>query len=291
MYNHLYLKQSLIPITKMTSLHHYLCIILIEDPTNNIGNPDVEWQCDPEVFVQNKEVWKKYMNTDRDILCLFRNTDKNLKEGEHILDISANTLTVQGYHVYGALVNPLNSMKALDSYYTYDFLITTTSSSFLVLPKLKKRLLLTPKLHIYMGYLYIHYQFGGDPIPFINGSCICFSKDIAKILTTGNILEYLFARQHHDDVAISIYLSYHGIGPEEASWYYSFENNVISDVDERIKRTDLDNIIHYRVKNTNDRLLMDTLILNKLYDYYYVDKFKKSLISEHTLSTSSSVIP
>jgi hypothetical protein len=135
----------------MTSLPHYLCIILIDDPTNNIGNPDIEWQCNPEVFVQHKKLWKKYMNTDRDILCLFRNTDKNLEEGEHILDISANTLTVQGYHKYGALVNPLNSIKAVNSYYTYDFLITTTSSSFLVLPKLKKNSCLFNYWKVYIG--------------------------------------------------------------------------------------------------------------------------------------------
>jgi peptidyl-prolyl cis-trans isomerase D len=51
---------------------------LIEDPTNNIGNPDIEWFFDPQVFVQHKEVWKKYVNFDKDILCLFRNTDKNI---------------------------------------------------------------------------------------------------------------------------------------------------------------------------------------------------------------------
>ena len=38
-------------------------------------------------------------------------------------------------------------------YYTYDFIILSTLSSFFVLPKLKERLLLTPKLNIYMGYL------------------------------------------------------------------------------------------------------------------------------------------
>jgi hypothetical protein len=275
----------------MPTLPHYLCIILIDDPTNNIGNPDVEWQYDSQVFIQNKEVWKKYMNTDRDILCLFRNTDKNLKEGQHILDISTNTLTVQGYHKYGALINPLNSIKVLDSYYTYDFLITTTSSSFLVLPKLKIRLLLTPKQNIYMGYFYIHYDVYKGPMPFIVGSCICFSKNVAKLLTTGNILEHQFAYEYNDDLAISIYLKHYGIEPQNANWHYAFENNNISDVDERIKQTDLDNIIHYRVKNTDERLLIDTLILNKLYNYYYVDKFKKSLISEQTLSTSSTDIP
>lgn len=275
----------------MAFLPHYLCVILIDDPTNNIGNPDIEWLCDPEVFIQNKEVWKKYINTDKDILCLFRNTDKNLKEGEHILDISINTLTVQGHHKYGALINPLNSMKALYSYYTYDFLITTTSSSFLVLPKLKTRLLFTPKQNIYMGYFYIHHDIYKGPMPFIPGSCICFSKDTAKLLITGNILEHQIAYIYNDDLAISIYLKHYGIDAQDANWHYSFENNNISDIDNRIKQTDLDNIIHYRVKNTDNRLFIDTLILNKLYDYYYEDKFKKSLISEHTLSTSSTVIP
>jgi hypothetical protein len=114
---------------------HYQCVILIDDPTNNIGNPTIEWLFDPQVFVQHKEVWKKYVNSDKDILCLFRNTDNNLKEGEHILDISINTLITEGNHKYAAVNNIIKSMKALDSYYTYDFLLTTTSSSFFILPK------------------------------------------------------------------------------------------------------------------------------------------------------------
>ena len=129
-----------INISKFTK-KHYSCIILIDDPTNNIGDPNVEWLFDPQVFVQHKEVWKKYVNSDKDILCLFRNTDKNLKEGEHILDISKNTLTVQGHHKYGMVENVIKSIKALDSYYTYDFLLTTTSSSFWILSKFKKFLL------------------------------------------------------------------------------------------------------------------------------------------------------
>jgi hypothetical protein len=197
---------------------------LIEDPTNNIGNPDVEWQWDTQVFIQHKEVWKKYINSDKDILCLFRNTDKNLKEGEHTLDISKNTLTVQGHHAYGAVDNVIKSMKALNSYYTYDFLLTTTSSCFWILPKFKKILLDLPKTGLYYGPSYPPVSKYNIGQLFVSGSGTLYSKDVVKLLID-NIDNLSVIKDIPDDVLIGRCLHMYNIFPVQSELRCDFEKS------------------------------------------------------------------
>ena len=250
---------------------HYKCIILIEDPTNNIGNPDVEWLFDPEVFVQHKKIWKKYVNTDKDILCLFRNTDKNLKEGEHILDIATNTLIVQGHHKYTSVDSVIKSMKALDSYYTYDHLLTTTSSCFWNLPKFKKILLDLPKTKLYYGTSYLPAtQFNTGQL-FVSGSGTLYSKDVVKLLID-NIDDLSNIKNIPDDVLISRCLHMYNILPTQSGNRYDFESNNINNLKDIIINTDNDNVYYYRVKVCANRLYYDTIILHSLYNYYYGSK-------------------
>jgi len=251
---------------------HYQCVILIDDPTNNIGNPDIEWLFDPQVFVQHKEVWKKYVNSDKDILCLFRNTDKNLKEGEHILDISNNTLITEGQHKYAAIDNVIKSMKALDSYYTYDFLLTTTSSSFFILPKFKKLLLDLPKTNLYYGTAYLPESKYNIGQLFVSGSGILFSKDVVNLLID-NINNLSDIKDIPDDVLISRCLHMYNILPTQSGIRYDFEKNAnINNLKDIIINTDNDNIYYYRVKVWENRLYYDTIILHSLYNYYYGSK-------------------
>jgi hypothetical protein len=251
---------------------HYQCVILIDDPTNNIGNPTIEWLFDPQVFVQHKEVWKKYVNSDKDILCLFRNTDNNLKEGEHILDISNNTLITEGQHKYAAIDNVIKSMKALDSYYTYDFLLTTTSSSFFILPKFKKLLLDLPKTKLYYGVASLPEDKYNIGQLFVSGSAILFSKDVVKLLID-NIDNLSVIKDIPDDVLISRYLHMYNILPTQSGIRYDFEKNInINNLKDIIINTDNDNIYYYRVKVWENRLYYDTIILHSLYNYYYGSK-------------------
>ena len=254
---------------------HYPCIILIEDPTNNIGNPDVEWLFDPQVFIQHKEVWKKYINSHKDILCLFRNTDKNLKKGEHILNISINTLTIQGHHKYGEVDNVIKSMKALDSYYTYDFLLTTTSSCFWILPKFKKLLLDLPKTRLYYGpsdFPTSKYNIGQL---FVSGSGTLYSKDCVKILID-NIDNFEVIRDIPDipdDVLIGRCLYMYNILPMQSGKRCDFESSHhIHNLKNIIIDTDIHNVYYYRVKVHENRLYYDTIILHSLYNYYYGSK-------------------
>ena len=163
---------------------HYLCIILIADPTNHIGKSDITWHCDPNVFIEHKKVWQKYMNNDKDILCLFVNSDKDL-EVDYKLDMENNTITVKGTHSYDGIDVPIKSLKEVNNLFSYDYILSTTSSSFWVFSRLKYELIYnTPKTHVYKGRTAYHL-----PIPFISGSGIVMTKDVVSILIKSH--EYL----------------------------------------------------------------------------------------------------
>ena len=248
-------------------MKHYLSIILIDDPTININNPDVQWFYDPIVFIKHKEVWQKYMNNDADILCLFRNTEKNLKE-DHYLDINNNTLSIKGNHKYGAIENPLKTMKYLNYYYTYDYLLTTTSSCFWVLPKLKIILTQLPKTGIYFGSTAYPEPKYGNAI-FVSGSGIIMSRDVVQLLI--NDIDILSQdKDTPDDVIISKCLFKHNVLPTHYP-RYDFVDNRIDNVEQRIIETNNQNICQYRAKNEANRLYYDTIILYALYVYYYAE--------------------
>jgi hypothetical protein len=97
---------------------HYLCVILIGDSTNQIRKPGVIWHCNPNVFIEHKKVWQKYMNNDKDILCLFVNSDNDL-DVDYKLDMENNTITVKGIHSYDGIDVPIKSFKAVNDLFSY----------------------------------------------------------------------------------------------------------------------------------------------------------------------------
>ena len=267
---------------------HYLCVILIADPTNQIGKPDIIWYHDANVFIEHKKVWQKYMNNDKDILCLFYNSDKDL-EVDYKLDIENNTIIVKGKHSYDGIDVPIKVFKEINALFSYDYILHTTSSSFWVLSKLKKELMYnTPNDKVYKGRSFYH-----TPVPFVSGSGIVMSKDIVYILIKSHeylelntynilsteskkILELTKIVIQHDpisnDVLIGLLLDFNNIQLSDKKWWYDFDHNTIDNIHNNLKITDSNNICHYRIRNDANRLYYDTIIMNKLYDYYYKDR-------------------
>ena len=267
---------------------HYLCVILIADPTNQIGKPDIIWRFNHEVFIEHKKVWQKYMNNDKDILCLFLNSDKDL-DVDYKLDMTNNTITVKGLHSYDGLDIPIKVFKAINDLFLYDYILGTTSSSFWVLSKLKEELMYnTPKDKVYKGRSFYH-----TPVPFVSGSGIVMTKDVVCILIKSyeylelntynilstesqKILELTKIAIHHDpisnDVLIGLLLDFNNIELLDIKWWYDFDHNTIDNIHNNLKITDSNNICHYRIRNDANRLYYDTIIMNKLYDYYYKDR-------------------
>jgi len=243
---------------------HYLCVILIADPTNQIGKSDIIWHCDPNVFTEHKKVWQKYINNDKDILCLFYNSDKDL-EVDYKLDMENNTITVKGIHSYEGIDVPIKSLKVANDLFSYDYILHTTSSSFWVLSRLKDELIYnTPKTQVYKG------RCGGynSPLLFVSGSGIIMTKDVISMLVESH--KYLLLNTNTpNDVLISLFLNSNNIHPIDIKWWYDFDHNTTDDIYDNIKRTDSDNICHYRIRNNSNRLYYDTIIMNILYNYYY----------------------
>jgi hypothetical protein len=237
------------------------------------------------VFIEHKKVWQKYMNTDKDILCLFMNSNKDL-EVDYKLDIENNTITVKGEHSYDGIDVLIKPYKAVNDLFSYDYILSTTSSSFWVLSKLKNELLYnTAKTQVYKGRGTFHL-----PIPFVSGSGIIMTKDVVCILiksyedllfNTNNILNdnligilqrtksILNTDNIPNDVLIAILLHINSIQILDKKWWYDFYHDTTDHIHENIKSTDSNNICHYRIRNNSNRLYYDTIIMNKLYDYYY----------------------
>ena len=259
-------------------MKHYLGILLIIDTSPHIHDPNVKWEMDPNIIPMNIEIWKKYMNIDEDILGLFIQLNPNLKEDEYILNLDSHTLQVQGKHCIspGSTILTLKSMSSLKNHFTFDYIIRSTSSCFWVIPRLKKMLLEAPRTKLYKGTLsYSNIRDG----QFVSGSGMIFSKDIVDILITlkNELIQHSIDTLIPDDLLLANVLR--GINipfTDMEIGKFSYDRPFAPhEIDHIIKITDVDHICQYRVKTgitIEDRLENDTLVLNKLYDYYYGNK-------------------
>jgi hypothetical protein len=256
-------------------MKHYLGLLLILDSSPHINDKSIKWEMDTNVIIMNKNIWSKYMHNEKeDILSLFIQLDPMLKDDEYILDLENSTLKVQGYHSItpGGIIMTLKSMKSLKNHFTFDYIVRATTSTFWVLPKLKNMLLNLPRNNIFKGSLY----FG----PFVSGSGMIFSKDVVDILieTMYQLINYSTEHNMNDDVLLGHFMPSIGI-PLTDMKICNFDEKLLTsdELDTIIKESDSDEICCYRVKTGcyvakiryENRLENDSVILNKLYNYFY----------------------
>lgn len=244
-------------------MKHYRGIFLIMDNTNNMEGRQTNY--DPQVYLMNKNIWKKYMNTVDDILCLFVCNDESLEYGYYKLDLENNTIYVHGNETVtpGIAEKTLYSLIYLKLHFTFDFIIRTTLSVFFVLPEVNTFLMTLPKERVFRGYS----PFGD----FISGCSMYISPDIVDILISNvsYLLEIAKNQNMYDDVLFSHFLI-NNFGIKLISdKFHNFDSNNIDNIDNEIKELQDQDIIQYRIKNTDDRLKYDTYILDKLCKYYY----------------------
>jgi hypothetical protein len=260
-------------------MKHYLAVIVVGDASNHIGTSYNKWVIStPQLFIHNVDLWKKYMNSDEEILCLFAQADENL-DTDYILDLENNLLRVKSGHSYLGNEYLIKQFKIVDSMISYDYIISATSSSFWVFPKLKHELIHnTPKTGVYKGRCFYQLR-----VPYVSGSGIIMTKDVCQILINNS--NYLNSEYHShpedfaycNDAIFGYCLYQNGITPISTNWWYDFDNNKLEYLYERIKETEGRNTIQYRIKNTADRLYYDTRIMNTLYNHYYVTPYISSV--------------
>jgi hypothetical protein len=248
-------------------MKHYLAILLITDSSPHINDETVKWHMDPNVILMNKEIWKKYFKSVEEIFPLFMQFDNNLEDNQYILDIENNILKVKGLHSItpGATILTLRSMLCLKYHFTFDYVVRATTSTFWVLPKLKNMLINLPKSNLYKGWIVFN--------SFIRGSNMIFSKDVVTKLidSTYYLLNKAVIENIADDVLFGGILPLMGV-PLTDMKICNFEEkkHTLDEIDRIIKEYDIDDVCCYRVKVAyENRLVEDSIIFNRLYDYFY----------------------
>jgi hypothetical protein len=259
-------------------MKHYLAVMIITDISNHINKRTDFLVHTHRVFVEHINVWKNYINSDEEILCLLGQGDITLDK-DYEIDLENKIIIVKADDSYVGTDRLIKQLKALDSIFSYDYIIPTTSSSFWVLPKLKHELIHnTPKTGVYKGRCFYH-----ERAPFISGSGIIMTKDVCQILINNSAFlnneHYSHPENpaYNNDALFGYFLQQKGITPISTNWWYDFDNNKLEYLYERIKETEGRNTIQYRIKNTADRLYYDTRIMDTLYNHYYVTPYTSSV--------------
>ena len=247
------------------------CIIAIEDPTDYIDDPTVDWSRtggDPRVFLESKKVWEKTIQhmKDADFRVFFVKADPSLEKGTCATE--KNTLKVHGYRDDKRYLEFVTSMMySIEKNFEFDFLLTTTLGSFWVLPRLKKVLEDLPKTGIYTGRKWDAGSLAWPPWEFISGSGAVYSRDVVRTVITHRHLIETNACPC-DDAITGLFMLQHGICVRRQDWWADLDQNTLEGLDERIRESDSRGTVQYRVKNCTNRLHMDHIILNRLYDWY-----------------------
>ncbi len=103
----------------------------------------------------------------------------------------------------------------------------------------------------------------------MSGSGIIFTKDVVTTLCD-NFSKYYSNVNIVNDVLIGIILLKNNIYTQDIKYTDLLYND---NIDNDIVNTDNKDICHYRIKHVSQyRLKYDTIVMNKLYDYYYKNK-------------------
>ena len=267
------------------SKKHYKCIILIIDHTHVLKDLSTAEYKRNNAF---KDTTKKYINSDPDIYGLFICGDDSLTNGNYRLDATNNTLYTPSKETYtpgiergeekkllsrGVIEKTLLSMKYVLDNYSFDYLLRTNLSTFIVLPKFKPTLETLQKTNLFKGPINI--------IPSgeksMSGTHMLFSIDIIQKLVEhmGSILKE--CNSNYEDVCITEACTKINIPYIDSASRYDFTDIDTNDasIDKRIRESNSDsNIYMYRIKCGNETLNMNTaandiMILDKLYNYFY----------------------
>ena len=234
------------------------------DSTPHIRDPRVTWRYDPQVFKMHMYIWKKYMNTNENILTIIVQGFADIPPGTSIFDKDNHILKVHiaTEHSYENPLYAVNfSLEAFDivsKNFKYDFLIRAQTSSFWVFNRLEKLLLTLPKSKLYKGTKMFHDE------DAISGSGFILSKDVVNLIVKGRgILRHT---AYWDDVIFSRYTLLFDI-PLEDMKICNVEN--IDNLLSRIEDADKNDVCQFKVKNSAMRLECDTIVLDILYNRYY----------------------
>lgn len=186
-------------------------------------------------WLYEKEVWKKYMNSNKNIDCFFIECDNNNDIKNNIINSVCNESLIPG--IYQKTLQSLDKLKN-----KYDYYIRTNLSTFILFNNLNKYLNKIPKhKYIYTGSIN-----KSDKYKYISGTNIIINNNTANIL-----LKYGFNKKYYnskldDDIIIgSVIKDYLGdiINSYNIKWREDITDNKLN--------YNSDNIPFIRYKNIN----------------------------------------
>jgi hypothetical protein len=239
------------------TIKKYLCIILIIYSEEN------------EVYKQNKQIWKQYMNTNNKILALFVMYDPNI-DCEYKLIIEDNMLLIRGEEKFNC-ENILNktkiAIKYCNSNYSFNYIVRTNISSFWIFDNLVNFLQSKPISNCIQGWK----LYNKNKEYFISGTSIIIPSYLIPLLLTHNEIKY-----EMDDIEISQYFILNGIDifdvmEQNKNFMHLFKFSNLDSIKIKIKNIEkkLNDIVYFRVKNRTDREINDKYVMEKLLQLVY----------------------
>lgn len=203
-------------------------------------------------YDEYKELWKQYMNLDKDIECYFLES-KDTKESY----IEEDTIFINGVESYNTIFYKTQEALKLFNLRSYDYIFRTNLSSFIVFYKYKKWLETLEKENVYNGSIcwYTRYIYA-------SGCGFTMSPDVGEIVRDfdekSELVKYI------DDVTIGKICMLHNIKVTSAPLNCIFSNTLYSEVNQF---NQYESAFHYRTKS-NDRK-EDLNVYKLLLDMYY----------------------
>ena len=256
--------------------NYYKTIILILDSDNE------------SIYSFNREIWKKYMNINPSILCLFIRYE-NITE-KYILNKETNTLYIKGSESsngFDIYLKTLLAFKFINEKFYFDYVIRTNLSSFWIFDNLIKFIgeRQTESIYGYKINTTINkYDISSGittatKYDFISGTGIIIPNKILPICLNQLVKSIDELKKNfitnYDDIEISNLYNNSGILMRDGRRFCKFicliEDNNIKLINDKIneKNNMTNSIVYYRVKSQNQRILYDKYILNNLLEKYY----------------------
>ncbi len=221
------------------------------------------------VYDYNRHIWRQYMNTNPDILCMFIKYDNKLpNDVKYVQEL--NTLYIKGeekYECKAIYMKTLCALKYIDANFNYKYVIRTNLSSFWIFGELLEYLDQRQYGKYLMGWL-VNNKTDCDN-PFISGTGIIIPKNVVPLIFNHTEPKYCM-----DDIEISEFYRSRKIEIICArrklhNFVCKFEFNSITNIDLKLKEIKNLKIVYFRVKSTDNREINDKYCLDQLLKTYY----------------------
>lgn len=208
------------------------------------------------VYKLHKEVWLKYMNSNKNIDCFFLEYNSNEDYTKENVIIKDNHIFINGtesqspgcrdktFDIFNYILKLKNNThENLKPLYQYNFVIRTNLSSLWNFKALIKYLETLPNKSVYSGVIGHCSQ---KHIDFASGAGIIMTPDIVELIIQNK--NYAYECNYQDDVEIGFILKKLNIIPSPSSRTDIYSKNMYQSF------VFNENIYHYRIKWDNPAL-------------------------------------